>query len=143
MRDESLKLQVLLDRKIEDWGFNKDRTGKNLDVTVKNVVEAGSMTGGVITGILCGLTLYIIPSIAVDHYRMTVVINEEGKEPITRVYKGSITTYQQIFLSIWGLIVYPPKNAMYSVIDDMLDHLMNDLAKDNKKVVIWHNPHFL
>lgn len=38
MRDESLKLQVLLDKKIEDWGFNKDRTGKNLDITVKNKI---------------------------------------------------------------------------------------------------------
>lgn len=139
MRDESLKLQVLVDKKIEDWGFTKDRTGRNLDVTVKNVVEAGSMAGGVLTGIICGLTLYIIPSIAVDHYRMTVVINEEGKEPITRVYKGSITTYQQIFLSIWGLFVYPPKNAMYTTIDNMLDHFMNDLAESSKKAMIRRN----
>jgi len=143
MRDESLKLQVLVDKKIEDWGFNKDRTGKNLDITVKNVVKAGSMTGGVLTGILCGLTLYIIPGIAVDHYRMTVVINEEGKEPITREYNGSMTTYNQIFFTIWGLFVYPPKNAMYTTIDNMLDHFMNDLAEDSKKAMIRRNPNSL
>jgi hypothetical protein len=136
MRDESLKMQVLVDKKIEDWGFTKDRMGKNLVITVKNVVDAGNMAAGVITGIICGLTLYVIPSIAVDNYRMTVDITQEGKEPITRVYNSSITTYQQIFLTVWGLIVYPPKNAMYSAIDNMLDHLMNDLAEDNKKVAL-------
>jgi len=143
VRDESLKLQVLIDKKIEDWGFSKDRTGKNLDITVKNVLEAGNTAGAVITGIICGLTLYVIPSIAVDKYRMTVVINEEGKEPITRVYNGSIKTYQQIFLTIWGVIAYPPKNAMYTTIDNMLDHLMNDLAEDSKKAMIRRNPNFL
>ena len=136
VRDESLKLQVLVDKKIEDWGFSKDRAGKNLDITVKNVIEAGSMAGGIITGIICGLTLYVIPSIAVDHYRMTAVITQEGKESVTRVYNGSITTYQQIFLTVWGLIAYPPKNAMYSAIDNMLDHLMNDLAEDSKKAMM-------
>lgn len=143
VRDESLKLQVLVDKKIEDWGFNKDRTGKNLDITVKNVVKAGSMTGGVITGILCGLTLFIIPGIAVDYYQMTVVINEEGKEPITREYNGSITTYTQIFFIIWGVIVYPVKNAMYTTIDNMLDHFMNDLAEGSKKAMIRCNPNSL
>jgi hypothetical protein len=98
MREESLKLQILLDRKIENWGFSKDKTGKHLDVTVKNVIAAGDLAGGIITGIICGLTLYVIPSIAVDNYRMTVVITQEEKEPITRVYNSSITTYQQIFL---------------------------------------------
>jgi hypothetical protein len=139
LRDESLKLQVLVDKKIGDWGFNKDKTGKNLDITVKNVAKAGSMTGGVVTGILCGLTLFIFPGISVDHYRMTVIIHEEEKEPITREYNGSITTYTQIFFTIWGLIAYPIKNAMYSTIDNMLDHLMNDLAEDNKKAVMRRN----
>lgn len=139
VRDDSLKLQVLVDKKIEDWGFNKDKTGKNLDITVKNVVEAGSMTGGVVTGILCGLTLFIFPGIAVDHYRMTVIIHEEGKEPIIREYNGSIKTYTQIFFTIWGLFAYPIKNAMYSTIDNLLDHLMNDLAEENKKAVMRRN----
>jgi hypothetical protein len=138
-RDDSLKLQVLVDKKIEDWGFNKDKTGKNLDITVKNVVKGGSMTGGVVTGILCGLTLFIFPGIAVDHYRMTVIIHQEGKEPITREYNGSITTYTQIFFTLWGLFAYPIKNAMYSTTDNMLDHLMNDLAEDNKKAVMRRN----
>ena len=136
VRDESLKLQILVDKKIEDWGFNKDKNGKHLDVTVKNVMEAGNTAGAVLTGIICGLTLYVIPSVAVDKYRMTVLINEEGKELTTRVYNGSITTYQQIFLAIWGLIAYPPKNAMYTTIDNMLDHFMNDLAEDNKNVLL-------
>lgn len=104
-----------------------------MDITVKNVVKAGSMSCGVITGILCGLTLFIVPAIAVDHYQMTVVIKEEGKEPITREYNGSITTYSQIFFIMWGVFIYPLK------IDHMLDHLMNDLAEDNKKTVVRHN----
>jgi hypothetical protein len=136
MRGESLKLQVLVDKKIEDWGFIKDRAGRNLDITIKNVFKAGHTNLAIITGMICGLTLCIIPGIAVDQYRMTVVINEdneEGKEPITRVYNGSIVTYQEIFLIIWGMIVYPPKNAMYTTIDNMLDHLMNDLTEDHKK----------
>ena len=138
-RGESLKLQVLVDKKIKDWGFNSERTGKNLDITVKNVTEAGDIAGAAFSNIVSGLTLYIMPGIAVDKYRMTVVINEEGKEAITREYNSSITTYQQIFLAIWGLIAYPPKNAVYSATDNMLDHLMNDLAEDSRKAMMRCN----
>lgn len=131
-RDLSLRLQTLVDKKIEDWGYNKDRKGKiKLDLTFQNVVEGGSFAGGMITAILGGLTLGIIPAIAIDNYQMTAIINEEGKESITRVYKGSITTYIQIVFFMWGMIVYPPGDAMYQVVDDMLNNLMHDIGENN------------
>ena len=133
MTDQSLKLQVLADKKFESWGFVKDTSGKNIDITVKNVVKAGSMAGGILTGILCGLSLYIIPAIAVDHYEMSAVINEEGKEPATRVYNASITTYIEIAFLFWGLFVFPSTNAIYVEVDNMLDHLINDLK--NQQIV--------
>ena len=131
--EESLKLQLLADRRFENWGFEKDKMGKSLNITVKNVVKPGSMTGGILTGILCGLSLYIIPAIAVDHYQMTVVISEEGKEPVTLIYNGSITTYIEIAFIFWGLFAFPPKNAIYTEVDSMLDHLINDLK--NQQIV--------
>jgi len=135
--EESLKLQLLTDKKFESWGFVKDKTGKNLNITVKNVVKPGSMTGGIFTGILCGLSLYIIPTIAVDHYQMTVLISEEGKEPAIRTYNGSITTYIEIAFIFWGLFAYPLKNAMYTEVDSMLDHLINDLRREG---IVRHRP---
>jgi hypothetical protein len=134
-RDLSLRLQVLVDKKIEDWGYNKDRKGKiKLDITVQNVVEGGSFAGGMVTAVLCGLTFFVFPSIAMDNYQMTAIINEEGKEPITRVYKGSITTVMQIFFIMWGVIAHPIGDAVYQVVDNMLDHLMNDLGENRVDV---------
>jgi len=134
-KDESLKLQTLVDRKIEQWGFTKGKTGRHLDITVKNVVDAGNLSGAVFTGILCGATLYIIPGVSTDKYRMTVVINEEGKEPAIRQYNSSITTYTQIAFIFWGLFTYPIKNAMYTCIEDMLDHCLNELSTVSKATI--------
>jgi len=117
----------LVDRKIEQWGFTKGKD-IHLNITVKNVADAGNLSGAIFTGILCGATLYIIPGIAVDKYRMTVVISEDGKESITREYNSSITTYTQIAFIFWGLFAYPIETAKYKCIEDMLDHCMNDLV---------------
>lgn len=106
--DESIKLQTRVDKKIEDWGFTKDKSGRQLDITVKNVMGGGETVLTVLTSVVCGLTLYLIPSVAIDKYRMTVIINEEGEEPITREYNSSITTYQEIVFVIWGMIVFSP-----------------------------------
>ena len=126
--DESIKLQIRIDKKIEEWGFTKDKSGTHLDITVKNVMGGGETVLTVLTSVVCGLTLYIIPSVAIDKYRMTVIINEEGKEPITREYNSSITTYQEIAFFIWGLIAFSPINAKWVAVDNMVDNLMNDLA---------------
>ena len=119
---------MLVDKKIEQWGFTKGTTGKHLNITVKNVAKADSLILGGLSGIACGATLYIIPAIAVDKYRMTVIIKEEGKEPIVREYNSSITTYIQIGFLFWGMFVYPPKTAMFTCVEDMLDHCINDLV---------------
>ena len=128
MIGESAKLQTRVDKKIEDLGFVKDKSGRHVEITIKNVlgVKEGALV--VVSAVVCGLTLYAIPSVAIDKYRMTVVINEEGKEPITREYNSSITTYQQLALTVWGIIVYPPGKAVWRAVDDMVDHLANDLA---------------
>lgn len=126
--DESIKLQTRVDKKIEDWGFTKDKSGRQLDITVKNVMGGGETVLTVLTSVVCGLTLYLIPSVAIDKYRMTVIINEEGEEPITREYNSSITTYQEIAFVIWGMIVFSPINAKWVAVDNMVDHLVNDLA---------------
>jgi len=128
MIGESAKLQTRMDRKIEDWGFIKDKSGRQVNITVKNVLGPGETVLGVLSAVVCGLTLYAIPSVAIDKYRMTVIINEEGKEPITREYNSSITTYQQLALTGWGIIVFPPGKAQWIAVDNMLDHLSNDLA---------------
>lgn len=127
--DDSIKLQSRVDTKLEEWGFVKDKTGKHLDITVRNIVKADAMTGAVITSILCGLTLYIIPSIATDHYHMRAVEREEGKEPIIREYNAHITTYTEIAFIFWGLFTYPIRTAMWTAIDNMIDNLANDLAE--------------
>jgi hypothetical protein len=126
--DESIKLQTRVDKKIEEWGFTKDKSGRHLDITVKNVMGGGETALTVLTSVVCGLTLYIIPSVAIDKYRMTVIMNEEGKEPMTRQYNSWITTYQEIAFIIWGLIAYPIANAKWVAVDNMVDNLMNDLA---------------
>jgi hypothetical protein len=126
--DESIKLQTRIDKKVEDWGFTKAKSGRQLDITVKNVMGGGETVLTVLTSVVCGLTLYAIPSVAIDKYRMTVIITEEGKEPITREYNSSITTYQQIAFIIWGLIIFPPGNAKWIAVDNMVDNLLNDLA---------------
>ncbi len=133
--DESIKLQTRVDKKIEDWGFTKDKSGRHLDITVKNVMGGGETVLTVLTSVACGLTLYLIPSVAIDKYRMTVIINEEGKEPITREYNSSITTYTEIAFFIWGLIAYSPLNAKWVAVDNMVDHLTNDLSDNFSKSV--------
>jgi len=126
--DESIKLQTRVDKKIEGWGFTKDKSGRQLDITVENVMGGGDTVLTVLMGLVSGLSFYVIPSYGIDKYRMTVIINEEGKEPITREYNSSIRTYLEIAFLLWGLIASPPENAKWVAVDNMVDNLVNDLA---------------
>jgi hypothetical protein len=125
----SRKLQELVDQRIEKWGFTKGNEGKQLDITVKNFGEKGDTILVWGTAVPCALSLFVFPGIAIDRYRMTVVVTGEGSDPIKLEYNSSITSYVQILLMIWGVIAFPPERALCSAVADMTDHLMNDLAK--------------
>lgn len=125
----SRKLQELVDQRIEKWGFTKGDEGKQLNITVKNFGEKGDTALIWVTAVPCALSLFVFPGIAIDRYRITVVVTEEGSEPSTLEYNSSITSYVQILFMIWGLIAFPPERALCSAVADMTDHLMNDMAK--------------
>jgi len=128
-KDDSLKLQTLVDKKIEQWGYRRELDGKKLTITVQNKIRnVGTM---VLTSILCGLTLYLIPSVAEDGYVLTATLSQQGKPDREFKYETYITSYQEIVFIFWGIFAYPPKTAVWTSVENMVDNLLYDIKQEN------------
>jgi len=127
--DESLHLSTLMDQKLKEWNFNPCKNDLKMEVNVKNVAEGGNLTLGILSGVWCGLSLGILPGIAIDNYRMTVVVKDENKEIFKKEYNSSITTIIEIAFIFWGPFVYPIKGAMWEVVGAMADHALYDVTQ--------------
>jgi hypothetical protein len=103
------------------------RGGKNqLDITVNN---HGTMAAAIITGVLSGLTLTVLPGYARDDYDMTAVLLRDGVEVKRYQYTEHVTLVMELLL-VFGMPFVEGKDAPKNAIRDMTQHLVHDMVAD-------------
>ena len=101
--------------------------GQNqLDITVNN---HGNKAVALITGIISGLTLTVLPGYARDNYDMTAVLSRNGAEVKRYEYSEHVTLVMELLL-VFGMPFVEGKDAPKNAIRDMTRHLVQDMRSD-------------
>lgn len=97
---------------------------------LKLVLEnEGNVGVAVTTGILCGLTLTLLPAYARDEFILTVDVYEGEKLLKQYQYEHYVNSWIQLFL-IFISPFYWPGTVIKEAIDDMLLNFLYDLEND-------------
>jgi hypothetical protein len=97
-----------------------------LDITVN---DKGNMPLAVLSGVITGLSLYVIPGYARDDYEMNVVVSKNCEELKRYRYTENVTIVMELLL-VFGMPFVEGNDAPKNAIKDMTKHLVADMAKD-------------
>ena len=82
-----------------------------------------------ISGLLCGLTLTILPGYTHDDFLLSAELHRPGRERVTFRYEEGVTTWIELFL-VFGLGGPTPADRIDETVDNLLRHAARDVARE-------------
>ena len=104
--------------------------GREMDYTVKlELLNHGSSGAAAVSGIITGLSLFIIPGAATDNYRLTATVTDRsGRKLATYELNDAVTTW----IGIWfiPLMGKSPATVVPAVWENMVKTVFQNIAND-------------
>ncbi|WP_404357041.1 hypothetical protein [Methylotuvimicrobium sp. KM1] len=131
-------LKRLIEKMANDLSLFKDYSfetfqAQNMDFVLKiEMLNHGSSGKAVGAGLITGLTLFVIPSVATDNYTLTgKVYDKSGKLLKTYSYEDSMSTW----IGLWLLPV--AGNTLSDAVDETFSNMLKALFRDilNDKIL--------
>lgn len=93
------------------------------------MVNSGDADKAILSGFICGLTLFIIPAYAKDEFTLNAEVKKDGKLVKRYLYRDTMSTWAQLLL-IFITPFYWPTNVAEEVWENMVLNFMHDLSRD-------------
>jgi hypothetical protein len=104
----------------------EDQGGYHVSLTMVNSGDTGK---AVLSGFICGLTLFIIPAYAQDEFTLHAEVTKDGRLVKRYLYRDTMSTWVQVLL-LFATPFCWPRNVADEVWENMVLSFMIDLSRD-------------